>query len=223
MRQNVLREWFVAGMLAALQSYPAPAQNGPTGTPAPPNSAIPQPISSASEKPVTPNAGPSETSGLDAKSPAQYSAGVNDVLKMVQAGISKDVVKAYIETAQVASPLTPADIVALKEHGVPDDLTVALLKRGAGLNGPGASNAAPAQVSGTVNLAALVAALRSGQLSPGYLDPEGYDYFRYYYLYPRTLASANRRLWSSYPFPVYPGYSFGLWSPWAVRPRPFAP
>jgi len=102
---------------------------------------------------------------------------------MLQAGVSKDVVKTYIETAQVASPLSAADIVMLKEHGVPDDVTVALIKRGAELaaqaNQPGTGTPAPAKVTGTTSLDALVAALRRGQLNPGYLDPEGYDYFRY--------------------------------------------
>ena len=73
-----------------------------------------------------------------------------------------------------------------------------------------------------MSLNELVALLRSGQLNPGDLDPEGYDYFRHYYLYPRTLASANQRLWSSYPSSVYPVYSFGCWSPRAFRPHSFA-
>ena len=146
---------------------------------------------------------------------------------MVQAGVSKDVIKAYIETDQIASPLSATDLITLKEHGVPDDLAVALLKRAADLAAKtsevGASNAAPARVSGTASLDALVAALRSSQLNPGYLDPEGYDYFRYYYLYPRTLAAANQQLYSSPAFPSYPAYSSDHWSPWAFRPRPFAP
>ncbi len=197
MKQNLVRKWFVAGVLLALLGFPAPAQNGPTGPPSPPDSATPQPASSASVKPATAKAGQSETSGPGAKSPAQYPAGVDELLKMVQAGVSKDVMKAYIETAQVASPLSAADIVALKEHAVPDDLTVALLKRGAELaaqaNQAGPGTVAPAKVSGTISLNELAAVLRSGQFNGGSLDPEGYDYFRYYYLYPRTLASANQR------------------------------
>jgi hypothetical protein len=85
------------------------------------------------------------------------------------------------------------------------------------------SNATPAKVTGTVSLNELLAAFRSGRFNSGNLDPEGYDYFRYYYLYPRTLASANERLYSSPTFPACPTWSPGYYSPWAFRPRPFAP
>jgi hypothetical protein len=110
---------------------------------------------------------------------------------------------------------------------VPDDVTVALIKRSAELTAQasqaGGTNTAPAKSSGTISLDALVAAIRRGQFSSGQLDPEGYDYFRYYYLYPRTLASANERLFSSPGFPVYPPYSRGYYSPWGFRPGPFGP
>ena len=103
---------------------------------------------------------------------------------------------------------------------------MALIKRGTELTAQasqaGASNAAPPMVSGTTSLDTLVAAIRRGQFSSGQLDPEGYDYFRYYYLYPRTLASANERLFSSPAFPP-PPYSRGYYSPWGFRPGPFAP
>ena len=178
-------------------------------------------------KPAIVKAGQNEPAEPRATSPTQRPTGVDEILKMLQAGVSKEVMKTYIETAPVASPLSAADIVTLKEHGVPDDLTMALMKRGAELaaqaSQAGASNAAPAKVSGTTSLEALVAALRSGQFNAGRLDPEGYDYFRYYYLYPRTLASANERLFSSPSSPAFPGYSFGYYPPWGFRPRPFAP
>jgi hypothetical protein len=145
---------------------------------------------------------------------------------MLQAGVSKEVLKAYIETAQIAPP-NAADLVTLKERGAPDELTLALVKRGAELtaqaNQASASNATPAKVSGTASLDELLAAFRSGRLNSGYLDPEGYDYFRYYYLYPRTLDSANQRLFSSPTFPSYPAWSPGYYSPWAFHPRPFVP
>ena len=144
------------------------------------------------------------------------------------AGVSKDVMQAYIETAPVVPHLSAADIVALKEHGMPDELTLALLKRGAELAAQAkpaaASPEAPARVTGTISLNELAAVLRSSQLNPGQLDPEGYDYFRYYYLFPRTIASANERILSSYPaFPAYGPCSSGYVSPLSWRPRSFAP
>ena len=227
MKQDLDRKWLVIGMLVGLQALLASAQDGQTGASSPSDSATPQIPNRPSMKPAIVKAGQNEPAEPRATSPTQRPTGVDEILKMLQAGVSKEVMKTYIETAPVASPLSAADIVTLKEHGVPDDLTMALMKRGAELAAQatqaGASNAAPAKVSGTTSLDALVAALRSGQFNAGRLDPEGYDYFRYYYLYPRTLASANERLFSSPSSPAFPGYSFGYYPPWGFRPRPFAP
>jgi len=227
MKQDLVRKWLVIGMLVGLQALLASAQDGQTGASSPSDSATPQMPNRPSMKSAIVKAGQNEPAEPRATSPTQRQTGVDEILKMLQAGVSKEVMKAYIETAQVAFLLSAADIVTLKEHGVPDDLTVALIKRGAELtaqvNQAGASNAAPAKVSGTTSLDALAAALRSGQFNAGRLDPEGYDYFRYYYLYPRTLASANERLFSSPSFPVYPPYSRGYYSPWGFRPGPFGP
>ena len=226
MKQKPVRKWLLVGTLAALQSLSASAQNGQTASNAPAEPTTLQTASSPAMKPANAKAGQSAPSEPGAKSAAQLPTGTEEILKMFQAGVSKDVLKAYIETAQVAPPCA-ADLVTLKEHGVPDELTLALVKRGAELtaqaNQASASNATPAKVTGTVNLNELLAAFRSGRFSSGNLDPEGYDYFRYYYLYPRTLASANQRLFSSPTFPAYPAWAPGYYSPWAFHPRPFAP
>jgi hypothetical protein len=228
MNQDLVRKWLVAGVLAALQGLSAPAQDARTSTPSPSESAIPQSASGASDKPATAQTGQSQNSEPRARTPTQYPASVDEILKMVQAGVSKDVMQAYIETAPVVPHLSAADIVALKEHGMPDELTLALLKRGAELAAQAkpavASTETPARVFGTISLNELAAVLRSGQLNHGQLDPEGYDYFRYYYLFPRTLASANERILSSYPaFPEYGPCSPGYASPWNLRSRSFAP
>lgn len=226
MKQKLYRKWLLAGTLAALQGWSVLAQNGPKAN-SPAESTTPQIASSPTIKPATAKAGPSDPAEPGAKNTAQQPIGTEEILKMLQAGVSKDVMKAYIETAPATFPLSATDLVTLKEHGVPDELTVALIKRGAELtaqaNQAGASNATPVKVSGTMSLNELLAAFRSGRLNSGYLDPEGYDYFRYYYLYPRTLASANQRLFSSPTFPEYPAWSPGYYSPWALHPRWFAP
>ena len=228
MKQDLVRTWLVAGVLVALQGLSTPAQNGQTSTPSPLESAIPQSASGGSDKPATAQAGQNQNSEPRAKTPTQYPASVDEILKMVQAGVSREVMKSYIETTPVAPHLSAADIVTLKEHGVPDEIMVALMKRGAELAAQakpvGASAEVPARVSGTISLNELAAVLRSSQLNPGQLDPEGYDYFRYYYLFPRTLASANERILSSYPaFPAYGPCSPGYASQWSSRPRSFAP
>ena len=55
----------------------------------------------------------------------------------------------------------------------------------------------------------------------GGLDPESYEYFQYYYLYPRTLAAANQRLYTPYPslygFGAYP---YGFYGAMPFNPLP---
>ena len=228
MREQLVRKWLVAAVLVGLNGLPARAQNGEPGAPPPPESAAPQGTQPASVAPVVGNAGRSQAVEPAAQSATQSPVSIEALLKMLQAGVSKDVIKAYIDTAQTVPHVSAADLITLKEHNVPDELAVALMKREAELAAQArqasASNAVPAKVSGTIRLDALIAALRGGGLNGSYLDPEGYDYFRHYYLTPRAIASANERIFSSYPaFPGYPAYSFGYGYPWAFRPRFFAP
>ena len=113
---------------------------------------------------------------------------------MLDAGVSKEVVKAYVESAPLSSQPTPSDMIALKEDGVGDDITLALLKRSSELAQQRprpqsqATAAEPPQAANRFNL-----------------DPESYEYFQYYYLYPRTLAHAYDRL-GYYSAPHFPGY-----------------
>jgi hypothetical protein len=228
MKQSFVRKWLAAGVLVAFQGVSVLAQNGPTTSPPPSESATPQLAGNAVVNPLTAKAAQNEPSEVIATGPAQAPLGVDEILRLLKAGVGKDVIKAYIETAPVAAHLSASDLVTLKERGVPDDLTLALVKRGAELAGRGnqvgVSTAPPTKVSGSLSLSELLAVLRNGQINPGALNPEGYDYFRYYYLYPRTLASVNERLYSSYPWFAGCGpYGSGFGSPWAFRPRFFAP
>jgi hypothetical protein len=221
MNANLVRRWLVASVVIASPAVLASAQEGQFGTPSPPASAAPQATNSAPAKPAAAAADQSTAPEGGARNPTQYPAGVGEILKMLQAGVSKDVIKAYIESATVAPRLSATDLVALKEHAVPDELTMALMKRGAELAaqakpiGPTTEGPATAKVSGTMSLNELAALLRSGQLNSGRLDPESYDYFQFYYLHPRTLAWANAQLYSGYPpFPWYgPSRSFGAFGP----------
>jgi hypothetical protein len=227
MKQNLIRQWLVATVLVGLQAALAPAQDAQKTTAPPSEPTTPPAVSSPAAKPAAVNAAQADPSEPGAKGTARPSAGLDEILKMLQAGVSKDVIKTYIETAPVVAPLSASDIVSLKERGLPDDVTMALMKRAAELTArtdqAGATNAAPAKVTGTASLDALVAALRRGQANTGHLDPEGYDYFRYYYLQPRSIAAANERLYSYPPFAAYPPYGPGYYSPWGLRPGFFGP
>jgi hypothetical protein len=148
------------------------------------------------------------------------SAGVADVLDMLKAGVSKDVIMSYIEHSTTPYRLSASELIAFKEQGVPDELTVAMLKRGSELAASAGKAEGTSPAAGVQNASAYPA----GNVRSVAMDPEGYDYFRYYYLYPRTLASANERLISSYPpsrgFYPYPS-GFGGFGPHRFAGRAF--
>jgi hypothetical protein len=110
---------------------------------------------------------------------------------MMDAGVSKDVIKAYVESTRLDFSPTATDLIALKEHAVPDDITMALLKRS------GETQPQKAQPSQRVAISA------NSDFGP--LDPESYSYFQRYYLFPRTLAFLYGQLGGYYP-QGFPGH-----------------
>jgi len=146
----------------------------------------------------------------------QYSAGVEEILSLMQAGVATDVIKAYIENSTVAYNLSAADLIALKKRAVPDELATAMIKRGAALR---------AEAQQAVRFAATRRANARTNARAYGLDPESYDYFQYYYLYPRTLAAANQRFYSSDTgSPGLGPYGNGLYGPpvfWPLPPSGF--
>ena len=121
-----------------------------------------------------------------ANSPAQAESGgrIGELLKMLDARVSPEVIKVFIETSPIAVNVSAGDVIALKNHGATDDITTALLKRGAQARARAADAVARVSASG----------FRGAAPAPMGLDPEGYDYFQYYYLFPRTLAAAYGQL-----------------------------
>ena len=228
MCMNLIRNGLLAAVLVGAGALPLEAQNqetnaSPGSGAAPPNAAHPAPAISAAGE-----AGQGWAAPPAAPPAAASSVEVDNLLKLLQSGVSKDVIRAYIETSAAVPQLSAADIVRLKERGLPDDLTLALMKRRVQLlaqaTQANASNAVPTNVTGSVSLDALIAALQRRQVSGGGLDPEGYDYFRYYYLTPRAIASANEQIFSSYrALPGYGPYGFGYRLPGAFGPYPLAP
>ncbi|MBM3882420.1 MAG: hypothetical protein FJ387_22300 [Verrucomicrobia bacterium] len=140
------------------------------------------------------------------------SAGVADLLRLAEAGVSPEVMRTYVECSTTAYQVTHQDIIALKSRNVPDDVVTAMLKRGAELR----SKQAPRPSAGPA-----VAPLQA-QPGSSRLDPESYDYFQHYYLFPRTLASVYQRLPHHFPS-VGRAYvapvPFGLRTPYPYPPR----
>jgi hypothetical protein len=215
MKMQLMGKWFVVGALAAAPLVPsATAQDGQAGaTPA----TAPTATGGKAGNPAKP-AAPADKPSL--------SGGIEDVLKMVDAGVSKDVIKTYIENSAIDYNLNAADIIALKERAVTDDITTALVKRGAEVRAQGGQAGGSAAVAQAAPDAAgpNSAPPAYAAVNPGYaiLDPESHDYWWYYYAYPRTLAYANQRLYSSYPgFGYSSPYVYG-YSP-ALPFRPYPP
>ena len=135
------------------------------------------------------------------------------MLKLVEAGVSKPVIQGYIEQTALSQPLTATDILALNEHNVSDDLVLALLKKAA-------APPTPAREASQLQLNRADKAQTANR--PEYLafDPESYEFWWYHYAYPRALAAANERLFSSYrPFFEAPN-DFGYYPPFGFTPQP---
>jgi hypothetical protein len=214
MKEKPLRIVFVIGMvLTVVLAWDARAQNAETSAAAP-TTAAPElrqtdPANTNALASTTSDGQAEERSGLRAK----HSPGVDDVLRMIHAGVSTEVIRTYIENSPTKYSLSPAEIIALKKQGVPDELTAAMMKRGSAL---AAEQNQPRQAS------SVVLPYPSSGRSYGGLDPEGYDYFHYYYLYPRTLAWANQRLYTPYPSSqgYWPYSGYGYYGPAPFNPLP---
>ena len=150
---------------------------------------------------------------------AAPSPGVADILKMLDAGVSKDVIKVYIENSATAYNLSSADIIALKERGVTDEITLALMKHGSENKGQVSTAAAASRATpepAPVQTVRLV--------NPGRPDPESYDYFQHYYLQARTLAFTYQTLGyqpGPYGYGYYPPVGYGPYfrGGYGYRPR----
>jgi len=121
----------------------------------------------------------------------QYSPGISDVVKMVDARVDAEVIKAYIQSSTIAYHPSAAEIIALKDHGVSADILTALLLRGSDLKAQERRASPAAQPASPVapNPYATVPAYDYGA------QPVYQDYPYYYPVY-------------SYSYPSY-GYNYG--------------
>lgn len=121
-----------------------------------------------------------------------YSVGIGELLRMADAGVSKEVMQAFVENSSLPFDPAATDYIALKDHKVPDEISIALTKRGAEVRAKSAPALAMAQFTASDRDRAHPELL--SQLGVPPLDPDSYDYWLYYHAYPRTLSSVNRRL-----------------------------
>ena len=140
---------------------------------------------------------------------------VQDIIRLTDAGVSKGVIIAHIENAAPYVP-TVDEIIALKKHDVADEITAALVKRGAERPRPVPPRSRGLSQRGPINYRI-----------DGPLDPESYEFWWYHYAYPRTLSYAYERLYPYSPLtpsPYFrpapfssPGYRSADFPPWRER------
>lgn len=130
----------------------------------------------------------------------RHSPSIDAILQMAEGGVSTNVIKSYVESSLIPFDPTPADLLALKKHGVSDEITMAIIQRGTQLREMTQKNLASAP------------APTPPPASAGF-DPEGYDFWWYHYAYPRTLASIDQRM-ASFSSP----YAYWDYHPFALRP-----
>src|SRR5262249_34386762 len=135
------------------------------------------------------------------------SPAVSDVVKMVDAKVDASVIKAYIQNSTTTFNPSASELIALKNHGVPDDVLTAMLERGAqvrtliaqALQRPPA--AAPTYAMPTTAPAAAAP-------EPAYTSypvDYGAPYADYSYAYPASY-SYPYSYWYSYGYPYYSYY-----------------
>lgn len=118
---------------------------------------------------------------------------IAEVLKMIDAGVSPEIIKAYVEGSPAAYNPNAADLITLKTNGVPDDVTAALMKR-------------VAEIKSINKKTRAEQAAVERSAGPAPMDPESYDFWWYNHGYPRVMASTYRQL-DPYPGGAY--YSYG--------------
>ena len=110
--------------------------------------------------------------------------GIEEVVRMSEAGVSTEILTKYIEGSGIAYEPTGADIIVMKRRGVSDDVTVVLLAR---------SSKIREQYEAARKKIAAPAVVRT-LATDGELDPESYEFFWYHHAYPRALASSYQTL-----------------------------
>jgi hypothetical protein len=195
------RSMAMIALLVAILVVRAAAQDGAVGTqPAPvPTQRV---LAGSDATKPTPTVAADTARDHSPGATALAPNGLKEVLKMVDAGISKDIIRMFIQNSTVACDLSADDIIALKQRGVPDEIAMALLKRSAELKAQASPISAGSPPAGPAAAAVSVTIPNYGGI-----DPESYAYFYHYYLHPRTLASVYQRLGvygPAYPNGFYP-------------------
>ncbi|HEX2972178.1 MAG TPA: hypothetical protein VHP11_07585 [Tepidisphaeraceae bacterium] len=213
--------WLAAVLfIGTLQGWPAISQESQNSSPTvlPPGTPTTRHEESIGARAASQPSGASESA---AEETAKLSPAAAQVLKMIQAGVSKEVISTYIDQAPISRPLTATDVIELKNKGVPDELIAGLLNRAREISALVAQARSDAANTPNPPDANPVMPGPNTGLNNGVMDPESYEFWWYHYAYPRALAEANKRIFSSYqPFFEYPSDFYGYYPPLPFSPQP---
>src|SRR5262249_30692033 len=138
----------------------------------------------------------------------RFSAGVQEVLKLLDAKVDVGVVKEYIKNSTVGYALSAAEIVALKKRGAPDEIVTALLQRGGEVRAQAVSlqsTPPPPYNSSPVPYAPGYGYDSADNPYYSYSYPSVYSYPYYNYAYPYNYWSYSYSYpwWGYWPFFYY--------------------
>jgi hypothetical protein len=117
----------------------------------------------------------------------RYSAGIADILKMADAKVDQEVIKAYIRTSPTAYNLSATEIIALTEHGISPEISTGLIQRGGELRAQ---------------------AMRAGQLAASLPARPAYQGAVTSYAVAPAYDYSTQPVYPAYSY-GYPGYSYG--------------
>jgi hypothetical protein len=146
---------------------------------------------------------PTASTGLQ----LSYSPGIHDVLKMLDAKVDMEVIKAYIKNSPIPFNPSATEIIALKNHGVPDDLITAMIQHGAEVRAQLAQSAQMAAPPTSPTTAAPGYSYGGTTPYPDYSSSYPYDYSSYGYGYP-NYPYYGYPYYYGYGYPYYPYYSW---------------
>jgi hypothetical protein len=116
-------------------------------------------VAAVESEPAVETPAPVEKGPAPAAAP-WLSIGVQEIVKMADAGVRPTVLRAYIENSSIAYQPTADEVVFLHKHGLPADLVVAMLRHG------GELRAKPAPVQGSAVAASTAAPVRTAPVFP---------------------------------------------------------
>lgn len=143
-------------------------------------------------------------------SPAPYSTGVAEILKMADAKVEGSVIVAYVDSSPFAYNPNASEIIMLRDRGVPSEVLAAMLKHGAEMRARTMA-AAPPPPQPYQNTTAPYATTAPNAESPDYAysSPTAYPD----YAYPSSAYYNYSYPYYGYSYPYY-GYSYPWYGYW---------